>query len=182
MPNCWWTDREQWTVRKQWFYRTLRRAEVQKIKFGNECDFLSEGKNNRELNPFIKTMVHRSNIHYSKINQNGNWKKHIKFPLELQRMRPPRQLVQLSTWKGGLGNLDIDTQLNSLKTKWIHRLSNPTNAFWNDFMLYWLNLIRRSSGSVSYKNLQKQSNEDFLYSCLILDYILPTTNLLSPHI
>ena len=51
-------------------------------------------------------------------------------------MRPPRQLVQLSTWKGGLGNLDIDTQLNSLKTKWIHRLSNPTNAFWNDFMLH----------------------------------------------
>ena len=44
-------------------------------------------------------------------------------------MRPPRNPVQLSTWKGWLGILDIDTQLNSLKIKWIQRLLNLTNAF-----------------------------------------------------
>ena len=33
-----------------------------------------------------------------------------------------------------------------------------------------------------HKNLQKQSNEDFLHTCLILAYILPTTNLLSSSI
>ena len=60
----------------------------------------------------------------------------MKFPLELQKMRPPRHLIQLSTWNGGLGILDIDTQLNSLKTKWIQRLLNPTNALWKDLMLY----------------------------------------------
>ena len=33
------------------------------------CYFLSERKNNRKPNPLIKTMVHRSNIHYSEIYQ-----------------------------------------------------------------------------------------------------------------
>ena len=59
----------------------------------------------------------------------------MKFILELQKMRPPKHLIQLSTWNGGLGILDIDTQLNSLKTKWIQRLLNPTNALWKDLML-----------------------------------------------
>ena len=43
-------------------------------------------------------------------------KKKKKIPLELQKSRLPRDLVQLSTWKGGIGILDIDTQLNSSKT------------------------------------------------------------------
>ena len=51
-------------------------------------------------------------------------------------MGPPRHLIQLSIWKGGIGILDIDTQSNSLKTKWIQRLLNPTNAFWRDLKLY----------------------------------------------
>ena len=55
--------------------------------------------------------------------------KHAKFPLELQKLRLARDLVQLSTWKGGIGILDIDTQLNFLKTKWIQRLLNPAHAF-----------------------------------------------------
>ena len=141
MPNCWWTDREQW------FYGTFHKTEVQKIKFGIEYNPLWEGKNNSKLPAFIKTMVHRSNIHNSKINQKENWKKHIKLPLELQKMRPPRYLIELSTWKGGLGILDIDTQLNSLKTKWIQRLLilSPNNALWKDLMLYWLSLIPNSS-------------------------------------
>ena len=41
----------------------------------------------------------------------------------------------------GLGILDIETQLNSLKIKWIQRLLNPTNALWKNLMLYQLNLI-----------------------------------------
>ena len=48
---------------------------------------------------------------------------------ETTKIRAPRNLVQLFTWKDGLGILDIDTQLNSLKTKLIQKLLNPTNAF-----------------------------------------------------
>ena len=60
----------------------------------------------------------------------------MKFPLELQKIRPPSHLIQLSTWNGGLGILEIDSQLNSLKTTWIQRLLNATNALWKDLMLY----------------------------------------------
>ena len=63
-------------------------------------------------------------------------KRLYKFLWKYKKMRPPRNLVQLSILKGGLGILDIDIQLNSLKTKWIQRLLNPTNAFWKDLMLY----------------------------------------------
>ena len=46
-----------------------------------------------------------------------------------QKIRPPRYLVEISIWMIGLGILDIETQLSSLKIKWIQRLLNPTNAF-----------------------------------------------------
>ena len=42
---------------------------------------------------------------------------------------------------GALGVLDIKTQLNSLKIKWIQRLLNTTSALWENLMLYQLNLI-----------------------------------------
>ena len=60
-------------------------------------------------------MVHRSDIHYSKIHVQGNWKKYIQFHLEWQKVGPPRHLAKLSGWKGRLELLGIDTQLNSLK-------------------------------------------------------------------
>ena len=66
-------------------------------------------------------MVHRSSIHYSKINEKGNLKKAYKISSGTTKL---------------IGFLDIDTQLNSLKTKWIQRLLNPTNAFWKDLKLY----------------------------------------------
>ena len=59
------------------------------------------GKNNRKPNTFIKAMVHRSNIHYSKMNQKGNWKKHIQFPLELQKNEISQALssaLHLEVW------------------------------------------------------------------------------------
>ena len=59
----------------------------------------------------------------------------MKFLLDLQKIKPPRHLIHLSTWNGGQGILDIDTQLNSLKTKWVQRLLNPTNGLWKDLML-----------------------------------------------
>ena len=62
---------------------------------------------------------------------------------EGKKICPPR--AQLPIWKDGLGILDIDTQLNSLKIKWIQRLFNPTNALWKDLMLYRLNLILNSN-------------------------------------
>ena len=66
-----------WTERGQWFYRKLRRTGVQKKNiFGTEeCDSFWEGKNNCKLNNFRKTMVHRSNIHYYKINQKRKLKR-----------------------------------------------------------------------------------------------------------
>ena len=135
--NCWLTEKQ--TDRELWFYRTLHRTGVQKIKFGTGYDSLWVGKNNRNLNPYIKIMVHRSNMHYSRINKKGNWKKHIQFLLELQKMRPPKHLVQLPHLEGWVRYLDIDTQLNSLKIDWIQRLLIPTNASWKDLMLYWFN-------------------------------------------
>ena len=42
--------------------------------------------------------------------------------------------LHLERW--GLGILDIDTQLNPIKTKWTQRLLNPTNVLWKDLMLY----------------------------------------------
>ena len=58
-----------------------------------------------------------------------------------EKIRLLRHLVQLSIWRCGLGVSDIDTQLNSLKIKWLQKLLNPTHAVWKDLMLYRLNLI-----------------------------------------
>ena len=58
-----------------------------------------------------------------------------------QKIRPSRYLAQISIWMIGLGILDIETQLNSLKINWIQTLINPTNALWENLMLYRLNLI-----------------------------------------
>ena len=69
-------------------------------------------------------------------------KKNIRFLLDQEKIRPPRNLAQLSIWINGLGILVIETQLNSLKIKWIQRLLNPTNALWKNVMVYHqLNLI-----------------------------------------
>ena len=94
------------------------------------------------------------------------------------KFSPPRHLAQLPIWKGGLGILDIDTQLNSLKIKWTQRLLDPTNALWKDLMLYRLNLILNSNQglalfrqnqifrSIRHKNLQNHNNEDFFLQIL----------------
>ena len=47
---------------------------------------------------------------------------------EAKKIHPRRHLIQLPIWKGEVGILDIDTQLNSLKIKRIQRLFHPTNA------------------------------------------------------
>ena len=65
----------------------------------------------------------------------------MQFLLEQEKIWPLRYLAQLSIWMIGLGILDIETQLNSLKIKWIQRLLNPINALWKNLMLYQLNLI-----------------------------------------
>ena len=56
-------------------------------------------------------------------------------------MLPPRYLAHISIWMIGLGILDIETQLKSLKIKWIQRSLNPTNALWKNLMLYQFNII-----------------------------------------
>ena len=84
-------------------------------------------------------MIHE-NLYYSKIYQKRNWKK----TLEQEKIQPPRHLVQLSSWMGGLCILDKKAQLNYVKIKWIQRLLKPTSALWKDLMLYWLKLILNS--------------------------------------
>ena len=84
---CWTADglTDTQTEREQWCYRTPQKTGFQKIKFGTKCVYHWGGNNNCKLNLFIKVMVHRSNVHYSKINQKRNWKKYTKFILELQK-------------------------------------------------------------------------------------------------
>ena len=92
----------------------------------------------------FSTVIHRPHLYYPKIYHKGNWKNNIKFPLEQKKIKPPKHLAQLSIWRDRLGILDIYTQLNYIKIKWIQRLSNPTNALWKDLMMYWLKLILNS--------------------------------------
>ena len=66
-----------------------------------------------------------------------------------EKICPPRHLVQLPIWKGRLGILDIDIQLNALKIKWIQRLLNSDNAVWKKLILYQLNLMNRDNKSAS---------------------------------
>ena len=92
--------------------------------------------------------------------------------------RPPRHLAKLSIWTGGLGILDIGTQLYYLKTKWIQMLINLTNAVSKDPILYSSNFFLNSNQGLAlfrqkqifrpnrHKNLQKQNNEDFFIQLL----------------
>ena len=111
---------------------------------------------------------------YRKENCKGN----IEFPLVYKNVTPLWHLVQIFILKGGLSILGIDTQLNSLKNKWIQKLLNPTNVFSKDLMLYRLNLILNSKRdlvlfrqtqifrSTKHKNLQKLISEIFLMQLL----------------
>ena len=89
----------------------------------NETHFESQKD---KSTPLSQTLVHRSNIYYSKIWKNDNIDNEIKriydFICKGRNMRPPRHLAQLSILKCGLGILDMDTELNSLNIKWIQRL------------------------------------------------------------
>ena len=90
----------------------------------------------------------------------------------------PKHLSQLPIWKGGLGILDIDTQLNPLIIKWIQTLLNSANALWKELILYQLSLTFNSNQglalirqtqilrSTRHKNLQKESNEYFCIQLL----------------
>ena len=72
------------------------------------------------------------------------WKEHT-ISSRTEKIRLPKHLVKLPISRGGLGISDIDTQLNSLKLKWIQRLLNPTSVLWKVLMLYRLNLILNSN-------------------------------------
>ena len=61
----------------------------------------------------------------------------IYFFLKRKKRRPPALWLNFPFGK--------DTQLNSLRIKWIQSLLNPTNALWKDLMLYRLNLILNSN-------------------------------------
>ena len=114
------------------------------------------------------------NLYYSKIYQ----KRIYDFLSKRKKIWPFRRLIQLSISTSGLRLLDIETQLNSLKIKWIQRLLNPNNALWKNLMLYLFNIIlnynqglalfrqKQVLRSNSHKYLQKQNNEDFFIRLL----------------
>ena len=110
---------------------------VKKIRIWNRVRLFERG--NRKPNPFIQTVVHRPNLYYTKIYQKRIYR--YDFLWNRKKTRSPRGLVQLSISTSGPGILEIDTQLNSLKIKWIQRLLNPKNALWKNLMLHQLNLI-----------------------------------------
>ena len=130
-------------------------------------------------------MTHRPNLYYFKIYQKGrHWKKNIQVLLEQEKMQPPRHLAQLSIWRDRLSILNIDTQLNYKKIKWIQKLSNPTNALWKDLILYWLKLILNADqGLALFRQKQVLTNllrtkiyrnrtmKISLFNCSMLGYI-----------
>ena len=65
-----------------------------------------EKKKNFKSRPFIQTLVYKSNIYYSKIDQKGNWKNN-------------GSALHLDMCASYFRNLEIDTQLNSLELKGI---------------------------------------------------------------
>ena len=98
------------------------------------------------------------------------------------------------TLRHSLDILDIDTQLNFLKIKWIQMLLNPTNKLWKDLMLYRLNidLILNSNQDLAlfrqkqilrynrHKICKNRIMKISLFSCLMLGYISPIINSLHP--
>ena len=127
----------------------------------------------------MQTVVHRPNLYYSKIYQ----KRIYQFLWNRKKIWPPRCLVQLSISASGLGILDIETQLNSLKIKWIQRLLNSNNSLWKNLILYQFNLILnynkglalfRQKQILRFKHLQKQNNEDSFIQ--LLNALLHFTN------
>ena len=96
------------------------------------------------------------------------------FLWEGRKIHPPRHLVQLPIWSGGLGVLDIDTQLNALRIKWIRRLFSYDDAVWKDLMLYRLNLNLKSNqglalfcGRLDIAIYKRTTMKTFLYKCLM---------------
>ena len=100
-------------------------------------------------------------------------KKQYKITLEQKRnmiFQAPYSAFHLEVWAR---YLNIVTQLNSLKLKWIQRLLNSTNALWKSLILYELKLKLNSNEGLALfkqkqiikstrnKNLQSQNNENF---------------------
>ena len=89
-----------------------------------------------------------------------------------EKKRPPRYVGQLSILRGGLGILDISTQLNSIK-KMDSKVTKSHQCSLKDLLPYRLNLILNTNQGLALfrqiqilrsnrrKNFQKQNNEDF---------------------
>ena len=125
--------------------------------------------------------------------QKGNWKRNRQFPLEYEKIQPPRHWAQLSIWRGRLDILDSHTiklYENKMDSKFIkshqcflerfHAVVTKINPeFWSrpSPFLTKTDCYR----STSHKNLQKQKNKDFFIQSLYVWYISPITTSL-PHI
>ena len=122
---------------------------TQKIHIWNRMQPSLRGKKQLERKSFDQ--IHGTQVKYI-LFQNVSerkLKKEKTISPRAKKKRSPRHIAQLFIWKGRLGILNIDTQQNSLKIKWIQRLLNPTNAVWKDLILYRLNLILNSNQSLA---------------------------------
>ena len=93
-------------------------------------------KKNFKTNAFIQIWVIGQIYTIPKFIKKGNLRKQYKIFSGMRKIRPSRQLAQLSVWKVKLSILVIDTQLKIIK---------PINALWKGLMLYRLNLKLNSN-------------------------------------
>ena len=114
-------------------------------------------------------MVHKSNIYYSESISKRNLKEYTSSSVTEKNATFQAPSSILSIWRDGLDILDIDTQLNSLKLKWIQRLlmllSCQCSLKKISCCMFRLNLILNSNQGLALSRKKrilssKQINED----------------------
>lgn len=116
--------------------------------FGTDCDSLK-----RKKTSVTKSLYHNYCIQVKytipKYTKKETEKGICNFLRNNKKVRLPWHVAQLHIWKGGIGTLDTDTQLNSTKIKQIQSLLNPTNVHQKDLTLYQLNLALNTNQSLA---------------------------------
>ena len=125
--------------------------------------------------------------------QKGNCKKNIEFPLEQEKIQPPREWAQLSIWRGRLGILlfytdTIKLAKNKMDSKFIksHQVSLERSH-----AVFWLKLIMNSDHGLAFSRkkqiltallVKKKNNEDFFIQLLYAWLHLTNDNIPSPYL
>ena len=134
----------------------------------------------------MQTLVHRSNIYYSKVYQKENWKENMQFPPEqLKKIRLPRHLDTPWTFRH---RHSIKFSKNKIDSKIIishqcfqersHAVLSKCWLIMNSNQGLALFRIKQILRYNWHKNLQKQNNDDFFIH--LLNVWLHFTNNKSP--